>query len=118
MVLYRNSEPAKQVLDTTELDPTVDLYPAITFLDDDATKLQTIVCAFDPFETPSVNSLTSASSSISSYFPLPDGNPWNRLSGGTVYYENFYSDNVGEIATYRRLTSGGNTQYWQLLSIQ
>ena len=44
MVLYRNSEPAKQVLDTTELDPTVDLYPAITFLDDDATKLQTIVC--------------------------------------------------------------------------
>lgn len=51
--------------------------------------------------------------SATSHLNLPDGNPWSQTVGGTVHHENFYSDNVGGIATYRRLTSGGQTHYWQ-----
>ena len=114
LILYKTA--AKTLLQSVSLVVGEDYYPAITFFDATGTKLQQIQVMLDPFATPSVNTLTSASSSIAyapSHFHLPDGNPWSRLSGGTAYTENFYSDNVGAVATYRRLTSGGDTQYWQ-----
>lgn len=114
LILYKTS--TKAVLQSLDITVGEDYYPAITFFDPATTKLQQIQVMLDPFATPSVNSLTNVSSSIAyapSHFHLPDGNPWSQTVSGTVYYENFYSDNVGEIATYRRLTSGGSTHYWQ-----
>lgn len=119
MVLYKNTGSTKTVIHSADIDPSVDYYPAITFFDDSSTQLQTINCALDPFASPVlVNDPSSAVTvedvqNITPYHHLPAGNPWSQTVGGTVYYENFYSDNVGSIATYRRLTSGGQTHYWQ-----
>ena len=93
------------------LDQTKTYYPAIVFFGD--TKVRSIFYNRDPYESQQTTSSVTALEYLPAYFHLPDGNPWSRLSGGTVYYENFYNDNVGTVATYRRLTSGGDTQYWQ-----
>ena len=114
MVLYRNGEATKDVLRSSNLDAGTNYYPAITFYDDASTKLKFVRAMFDPYATPSINNVPTATADVvylPAHYRLPDGNPWNRLSGGTVYAENFYSVNV-EYATYRRPTSGGD-QYWQ-----
>lgn len=111
LILYKTS--TKAVLQSLDITVGEDYYPAITFFDPVATKLQQIQVMLDPFATPSVNSLTNVSSSIAyapSHFHLPDGNPWSQTVGSLT--ENFYSDNVG-YATYRRVSSGGWTHYWR-----
>ena len=93
------------------LDQTKTYYPAMVFFGN--TKVRSIFYNPDPYESSQTTPSVSALEYLPSHFHLPDGNPWSQTVGGTVYYENFYSDNVGEIATYRRLTSGGSTHYWQ-----
>lgn len=116
MVVYRHGQVNKDVIGHGVLEAGVDYYPAITFFDDDRTKLKFVKAMFDPFATPSINTLASAAADVvhlPSHLHLPAGNPWSQTVGGTVYYENFYSDNVGTVATYRRFTSGGQTHYWE-----
>ena len=95
---------------SASLDQTKVYYPAMIFFDE--IKVSSIFYNPDPYALQQTTSSVTALEYLPSHFHLPDGNPWSRINPGTVHTENFYSDNVGS-ATYRRLTSGGDTQYWQ-----
>lgn len=93
------------------LDQTKTYYPATVFFGN--TKVRSIFYNPDPYESSQTTPSVSALEYFPSHFHLPDGNPWSRINPGTVHTENFYSDNVGAVATYRRPISGGGNQYWQ-----
>lgn len=93
------------------LDQTKTYYPAMVFFGN--TKVRSIFYNPDPYESSQTTPSVSALEYLPSHFHLPDGNPWSRINPGTVHTENFYSDNVGAVATYRRPISGGGNQYWQ-----
>lgn len=107
---------ANHIIYKVALDQSKSYYPAITFFDNARVLKASTFYNQDMYAAtagpPSANSGVQVNYAPA-YFHLPDGNPWSQTVSGTVYYENFYSDNVGEIATYRRLTSGGSTHYWQ-----
>lgn len=97
------------------LDPSTSYYPVVLFPDGANARIlkSNFFYNQDPFLQYQAPSNSAELSFEPSHFHLPDGNPWSQTVGSTVYYENFYSDNVGSVATYRRLTSGGQTHYWQ-----
>ena len=48
------------------------------------------------------------------YLNLPVGNPWTQAP--TAATENFDTDDLGDIATFRRVQVGGGTSWWQATS--
>lgn len=107
---------ANHIIYKVALDQSKSYYPAITFFDNAR------VIKASTFYNQDMYAATAGPSSVNSgvqvnfapaYYHLPDGNPWSRINPGTVHTENFYSDNVGTVATYRRPISGGGNQYWQ-----
>tara|TARA_R110000744_G_scaffold102661_2_gene197236 strand:- start:638 stop:2755 length:2118 start_codon:yes stop_codon:yes gene_type:complete len=45
------------------------------------------------------------------YLDLPTGNVWTQSPGGNT--ENFDTSDLGDIATYRRVSSGGTIRWWE-----
>ena len=80
----------------------------MVFFDDTAVK--SVFYNPDPYALQQTVASVTALEYLPSHFHLPDGNPWSQSIGSLV--EMFYSDNVGT-ATYRRVSSGGWTHYWQ-----
>jgi len=93
---------------SASLDHTKTYYPAMVFFDDTAVK--SVFYNPDPYALQQTVASVTALEYLPSHFHLPDGNPWSQSIGSLV--EMFYSDNVGT-ATYRRVSSGGWTHYWQ-----
>ena len=94
------------------LDPSTSYYPVVLFPDGANARIlkSNFFYNQDPFLQYQAPSNSAELSFEPSHFHLPDGNPWSQSTGSLV--ENFYSDNVGT-ATYRRVSSGGWTHYWQ-----
>jgi hypothetical protein len=109
--------PANHIIYKVALDQSKTYHPAITFFDNARVLKASTFYNQDMYAIktgpPNVNSGANSGAQVNfapAFFHLPSGNPWSQSTGSLV--ENFYSDNVGT-ATYRRVSSGGWTHYWQ-----
>jgi hypothetical protein len=115
MVVYEQGQQNATVLKSVALDDTVDYYPAITFDSNADTQLDMVKAQLDPYATPTIMFDVPAAIEAAEYMPayhhLPSGNPWNQ--SGSALVENYDTVNLGTRATYRSVSSGGWSHWWE-----